>query len=107
MAVPTLNEGSRCFIKAKFSDNKEQPQIPTSLSYRVQCETTGTLLQDWLAVTPDTVVEVQIDATLNKIVNRRNVIERKVVTFQANADPPESAFTEDQFYDLVSLQAFS
>lgn len=107
MAVPTLNEGSRCFVKAKFFDRKEQPQIPTSLSYRVQCETTGTLLQDWVAITPDTQVEVQIDATLNKIVNRRNVIERKVVTFLANADPPASAFTEDQFYDLISLQAFS
>lgn len=107
MAVPTLNEGSRCFVKAKFFDRKEQPQIPTSLSYRVQCETTGTLLQDWTTVTPDTMVEVQIDATLNRIINRRNVIERKVITFLANADPPESAFTEDQFYDLVSLQAFS
>jgi hypothetical protein len=107
MAVPTLNEGSRCFVKAKFFDNKERPQIPTSLSYKVQCETTGTLLQDWTSVTPGTQVEVQIDATLNSIVNRRNPIERKVVTFLANADPPQSAFTEDQFYDLISLQAFS
>jgi hypothetical protein len=106
MAVPTLNEGSRCFIKAKFFDRRETPQIPTSLSYKVQCETTGTVLQDWTAVTPDTVVEVQIDATLNKIVNRRNTIERKVVTFMANADPPESAFTEDQEYDLINLDAF-
>jgi hypothetical protein len=105
MAVPTLNEGSRCFIKAKFYDNKEQPQIPTSLSYKVQCETTGTLLQDWLPITPDVMVEVQIDATLNHIVNRRNPIERKVVTFQANADPASNAFTEDQFYDLIALQA--
>lgn len=107
MAVPTLNEGSRCFVKAKFFDRKEQPQIPTSLDYKVQCETTGTLLQDWTTVTPNTSVEVQIDATLNKIVSRRNPIERKVVTFRANADPPESAFTEDQFYDLINLQAFS
>jgi hypothetical protein len=107
MAVPTLNEGSRCFVKAKFFDNQERPQIPTSLSYKVQCETTGTLLQDWTSVTPGTQVEVQIDATLNSIVNRRNPIERKVVTFLANADPPQSAFTEDQFYDLISLQAFS
>jgi len=106
MAVPTLNEGSRCFIKAKFFDRQEVPQIPTSLSYKVQCETTGTILKDWTIVTPATVVEVQIDATLNKIVNRTNVIERKVVTFLANADPPESAFTEDQEYDLINLDAF-
>jgi hypothetical protein len=105
MAVPTLNEGSRCFVKAKFFDNREQPQIPTSLSYRVQCETTGTLLLDWTAVTPDTQVEVQIDATLNVIIRPHNPIERKSATFRANADPPTGAFTEVQYWDLVALSA--
>jgi len=105
MGVPTLNEGSRCFVKAKFFDRKGMPQIPTSLSFKVQCETTGTVLQDWTSVTPDTVVEVQINATLNSIVSRRNTIERRTVTFLCNADPPENAFTEIQQFDLIGLQA--
>lgn len=105
MGIPTLNEGSRCFIKAKFFDRNGNAQIPNSVSYRVDCETTGTLIQDWIAVTPDVQVEVQIDATLNKIISPRNPIERRVVTFMANADPPEGAFTEAQFFDLIGLQA--
>ena len=105
MGVPTLNEGSRCFIKAKFSDKNDLPQIPNSVSYRVDCETTGTLIQDWTTVTPNVQVEVQINATLNKIISQRNQIERKTVTFLANADPPENAFTEIQQYDLIALQA--
>jgi len=105
MGVPTLNEGSRCFIKAKFFDNTGKQQIPSSVSYRVDCETTGTLIQDWTSVTPDVQVEVQINATLNKIVNQRNDIERKTVTFLANADPAVNAFTEIQQYDLIALQA--
>ena len=105
MGVPTLNEGSRCFIKAKFSDNRDRGQIPTSIAYRVDCETTGTLIQDWTTVTHDVEVEVQINATLNTIINQRNQIERKTVTFLANADPPENAFTEIQQYDLIALQA--
>jgi len=105
MGVPTLNEGSRCFIKAKFFDKNGLAQIPTSVAYRVDCETTGTLIQDWTTVTPDVQVEVQINATLNKIINQRNPLERKVVTFLANADPAANAFTEVQEYDLIGLQA--
>lgn len=102
--VPTLNEGSRCFIKAKFFDKNQSPQIASSLQFRVDCETTGQAVLDWTTITPSAVVEIQIDATLNSIINRRNSIERKVVTFKANADPPESAFTEAQSYDLINLQ---
>jgi hypothetical protein len=102
--IPTLNEGSRCFVKAKFYDNAETPQIASSLSYRVDCETTGTALLDWTPITPAAVVEVQIDATLNAIIDSSNPVERKVVSFLANADPPENAFTGYQRYDLVNLQ---
>lgn len=102
--VPTLNEGSRCFIKAKFFDKLQAPQIASSLQYRVDCETTGTVILDWTTVTPASTVEVQIDATLNTIISRRNRVERKVVTFLANADPPQGAFTGEQKYDLVNLQ---
>jgi len=102
--VPTLNEGSRCFVKAKFYDKNEAPQIASSLQYRVDCETTNTAILDWTTITPAAVVEVQIDATLNTIINSNNVVERKVVTFKANADPDTGAFTGVQFYDLINLQ---
>jgi len=102
--VPTLNEGSRCFVKAKFYDKNEAPQIASSLQYRVDCETTQTAILDWTTLTPAAVVEVQIDATLNTIINSNNVVERKVVTFKANADPDTGAFTGVQFYDLINLQ---
>lgn len=107
MPVPTLNEGSRCFIRAKFFDKNQVPQIPSSLMYRVDCETTGTTILDWTTVTPAQSLEVQIDATLNNIINQRNDIERKVVTFKANADPPSNAFTEVQEYDLINLQGIT
>lgn len=105
MSVPTLNEGSRCFVKAKFFDRANIPQIPTSVQYRIDCETTGKNLLDWTFVTPDTVIEITVDATSNAIVNRRNPIERKVLTVKANADPPTSAFTEVQEWDLIALEA--
>lgn len=105
--VPTLNEGSRCFVKAKFFDQAGTAQIPSSLDYRVDCETTGQTILDWTPATPAAVVEIQIDATLNTILNTRNPIERKVVTVRANADPPEDAFVDVQEYDLINLQAIT
>lgn len=102
--TPTLNEGSRCFIKAKFFDKTGNPQIPSSLMYRIDCQTTGQTVLDWQTVTPNSVIEIVIPATVNTIISIRNPIERKVVTFKANADPPESAFTEPQAYDLINLQ---
>ena len=105
--IPTLNEGSRCFVKAKFFDKNEAPQISSSLQYRVDCETTQTAILDWQTITPAVTVEVQIDATLNTIINRANVVERKTVTFRANADPPEGAFTGIQQYDLINLQGIT
>src|SRR6266581_2004487 len=99
--VPTLNEGSRCFVKAKFLDRTGTPQIPTSLDYRIDCETTGQTIRDWTSMTPASVVDITIDATLNLILFRNNPIERKVVTVRANADPPESAFTDVQRFDLI------
>lgn len=103
MPVPTLNEGSRCYVKAKFFDKDGNPQIPSSLSWRLDCETTGTTVQDWTTVTPNSVVEISVDATLNTIISNRNPVERKVVTFLANADPATAAFTEAQEYDLINL----
>ena len=105
--IPTLNEGSRCFVKAKFFDKAQTPQIASSLQYRVDCETTGTAILDWTTVTPAAIVEVQIDATLNTIIDSSNPVERKVVSFLANADPPENAFTGTQKYDLVNLQGLT
>lgn len=102
--VPTLNEGSRCFVKAKFFDRAQMPQIPTSLDYRIDCETTGQAILDWTALTPAAAVEITVNATLNVIIFRNNPVERKVVTVRANADPPESAFTDVQRYDLINLQ---
>lgn len=109
--IPTLNEGSRCFIKAKFYDKNENPQIPSALMYRLDCETTGQAIAligadstGWVSVTPATVVEITIEATANTIINRSNRVERKVATFKANGDPPESAFTEVQVFDLLNLQ---
>lgn len=105
--IPTLNEGSRCFVKAKFTDKNEVAQIPSSLMYRIDCETTLTPVLDWQTITPDTVIEIQINATTNVIINRSNPVERKVVTFKANADPATGAFTGVQRYDLVNLQGIT
>jgi len=105
--VPTLNEASRCWVKAKFYDRDQKPQVPSALQYRIDCETTGQTVLDWTAVSPDAVVEIFVDAGLNKIIRTSNPIERKVMTIQANSDSPDTVFNEIQEWDVINLQALS
>lgn len=104
MSVPTLNEASRCWVKVKFFDKDEMPQIPSAVRYRIDCETTGQIVLDWTTFSTDTVIEIEVIAPLNAIINTRNPIERKVMTVQANSDNPNEAFNEIQEWDVVNLQ---
>jgi len=104
MSVPTLNEASRCWVKVKFFDKNAAPQTPSSVRYRIDCETTGQTVLDWTAFGTDTVIEIFVDAPLNAIINSRNPIERKVMTVQANADTPDEVFNETQQWDVINLQ---
>lgn len=103
--VPTLNDGSRCWVKAKFYDTDGNPQTPSALQYRIDCETTGQNILGWTALTPDTVIEVLVDAPLNNIIHSSNPIERKVLTMQANYDDPNNIFNEIQEWDVVNLRS--
>lgn len=104
--TPTLNDGSRCWVKAKFFDKAGLPQIPSAMQYRLDCETTGENIIGWTPFAPtDTSVEIFIDAPFNNIIRSQNPIERKVLTVQANSDDPANVFNDTQEWDVVNLLA--
>lgn len=105
--IPTVNEQSRCWVKAKFYDKSDNLQTPTAMQYRIDCETTRQTVLDWTSFTPASTVEIFIPASLNNIINPVNSVERKVVTVQANSDTPDQAFNQVHKYDLVRLQGIT
>jgi len=102
--IPTLNEGSRSQVTARFYDNADNPQLPNTVDYRLDCETTGQVILDWTAVPPAAVVSILVTADLNAIINPNNPVERKVLTVMANRLDITAAFNEVQKWDLIRLQ---
>lgn len=85
-------------------DPDEVPTAPVTLRWRLDCQTTGYTLIDWTTATPTSLLEVTIPAEMNRIINARNRIERKVFTVEANAGTDE-AFTHEELYEVRNLTA--
>ena len=103
MAVPTLNERSRCWTKAKFYDHNGASQTPIAIRYRLDCQTSGKALVDWTNVAIANTVEILIEAALNAIQNNGNPVERKCLTIQTVDDDGLPTATNVQLWDVVNL----
>ena len=49
--MKTINELSSFDYPVRFYDEEDQPFSPTTVHWRVYCETTDTVVQDWTAAT--------------------------------------------------------
>lgn len=103
MAVPTLNERSRCWVKSKFYDKNQASQTPNAIRYRVDCQTSGKALIDWTNVAPANTVEILVDAAYNAIQNNGNPVERKCMTIQTIDDDGLPTATAASLWDVVNL----
>ena len=103
MAVPTLNERSRCWVRAKFYDVNQASQTPVAIRYRVDCQTSGKALIDWTNVTVANSVEILVEAAVNAIQNNGNPVERKAMTIQTMDDDGLPTATAAQQWDVVNL----
>lgn len=89
--VSVVNEGSSRLVNVAFFDEDGQPFVPSSLSIEVLCMTTGTLVAASAALAnPAAVMDIELTAAYNVIVNRANERElRRVVltSIDANGKP--------------------
>lgn len=101
-----VNEGSRLRITATLLDPDDVPTTPTTLRYRLDCDTTGTVLIDWTDATAASTLEVVVAANSNRIINTRNLVERKVFTVEANGGTDDE-FTDDVTYEVRNMTGVS
>jgi hypothetical protein len=79
--LQSINEDSARTVAVRKVDRSTGAiEAPTTLSYRIDCRTTGVELVAWTAVTPFATTEIAIPATVNAIQNDRNDTEIKVLT---------------------------
>lgn len=80
------NEGSAFTATAYFRTRSTSAAVtPTSAKYRIDCLTTGTVLQDWTTVSAASNVSISVTATHNAIQDASNHFERKQLVVESDA----------------------
>jgi hypothetical protein len=80
--MDTVNEGTTAYLSVQFLDKAGSAAAPSSVSYRIDCLTTGTAVLAPTSATPGSTVELTITATQNAILGGRP-FERRRVTVEA------------------------
>jgi hypothetical protein len=94
----TVNESSTSFLTVAFTDKAGAPALPVSLTYRVDCISTGAAVVPETAIFPDTNVEITIAAAENAILDTTNAKELKRVTVVAGFTGGEQHCEEYDYY---------
>jgi hypothetical protein len=99
-------------VESHFLASTRRPALPTTVHWRLDCQTSGTVVQDWTELTPesetdaagnyrDVWVEFSIPGSLNDIVRDRNKREQKILWIVANKDL-DNEFSETQAYWVIN-----
>ena len=100
---PDLSEGDSLPLTTSFADVDWVAGTPTSVSYRLDCATTGQTITDWSSLTPGVTVSLTISSTENAILDDSNKRERKVLAIKA-IDSGGNQHTETFKYWVRNLQ---
>ena len=103
MTIRTYPEGQTVTVTADFrADGAEV--LPTTVDYKVECETSRETLIGWTSVTPAASVSITVAGTANVLINESRRSERKVVTVVADRGLA-TQFVNAIKYDISNLQA--
>lgn len=80
-----VQEGSSFNATAYFR-SAGSASAPSTAKYRVDCKTTGKVLQDWTSLTPAVSISIPITATFNAIQGQSNRIEKKQLIVASDPD---------------------
>lgn len=79
----SVPEGSSFTATAYFRSGSSS-DTPSTAKYRVDCLTSGNVLQDWTTLTPATSVNITMTHAFNAIQNQGNAKEKKQLTVSAD-----------------------
>jgi hypothetical protein len=80
-----IREASQHVINVKFKQRSDATLVvPTNISYRIDCLTTGAVILDWTSVSADDEVSITITPTQNALQSQCNAYEKRQVTVAAD-----------------------
>lgn len=114
--MDVFNEKSGVEFTAHFSDTLNTPTIPSTVHWRLDCETNGTVIRDWTEVTPtvvtdesgitDVTADIAVPGSLNAIQSSKNARELKTLLVVAAKDT-DSEFSQTYQYYVKNLRGRS
>lgn len=75
-----INEGSAVEISIALRGDDNSLQVPTTIKYRVDDDTSGDSITAWTSLTPESVTVIPIPATSNAILDDAQPYEDRRVT---------------------------
>ena len=94
------NEGSSKTLSVSFFDDAKTAATPESVTYRIDCLTTNTVIRGDTPVTPASVLNIALTPADNAIVDQANSRELRRVTVTATYNSGADALN-DQFNYFV------
>lgn len=108
MATPTIPQRSGIELNAEFQSIEGAAALPSTAHWRLTCETTGRVLQDWTTAALSTEtsggsvtrvsVTVEIPGTLTALCDASSQRELKVCTIVADKDTAREYSEDFPFY---------
>lgn len=100
MAITRINERTRVTVEVVFLDPASTPTAPFTARWRAFCDTTQTDLTEWASISvPSTGrVEIELPASMMRIINPANRSETKIIAVESNYD------TDDQVSDEHEIE---
>lgn len=93
----STGEGTRTILRYWCYDEINKSSPPASLRYRVDCQSTGTVLRDWTVLTAAPSGRLEITPSDNRIVNQLNTSERRAITMEADFDTDDAVKSEVRY----------
>ncbi|MBI1397054.1 MAG: hypothetical protein GC151_13845 [Betaproteobacteria bacterium] len=98
-----INEASSGYLTASFYDKAGALAVPSTVSYRVDCITTGTAVRSATSLTAASQVEIHLTSDDNAIQVSSNSVERKRVTVTATYGSGDQVQAEYD-YEVANLR---
>lgn len=97
-----VNERTTSWITARFRDRNRQLAMPSAVTYRIDCLTTGTQIRGWTSIAPAAEVEIAVSAEENAILGGHER-EKRCVTVVATYGEGN----DDQVTDRVKFEVLN
>lgn len=98
-----INEKTTGYVTVTFRDKAGVAVMPTSVSYRIDCMTTGQQVRNWTPIAPGPSVEIVLTPADTSILVDANTHEQRRITTVATYGPGN----DDQCTDEVDFQVFN